>query len=154
MILDKFTIQTQDSVAIARNKLIGQIHDRSSLFTSRSKPSVLCGKVSEDTFSLCRVSGSGQMMTIINGWFEAVKSGTVVHLEVELNLKVIVFSLLFNLFFLIMVFSSKVGESQHTDRAVFILFEIGFIVISVYSCHLDLRFYRKKLTQVFLQIET
>jgi hypothetical protein len=59
MILDKFTIQTQDSVVTARNKLIGQIHDRSSLFGLRSKPSVLCGEVYEDTFSLCHVRNVG-----------------------------------------------------------------------------------------------
>jgi hypothetical protein len=148
MILDKFTIQTQDSVDVARNKLIGQIHDRSSLFTSRSKPSVLCGEVYEDTFSLCHVSGSGQLMTIINGWFEAVQSGTVVHLEVELNLKVAVISSLSSLCF-IMACQGEVREPQYTIRAVFMSIAVGFFVISIYSCHLDLRFYRKKLSQVF-----
>jgi hypothetical protein len=149
MILDKFTIQTQDSVDVARNKLIGQIHDRSSLFTSRSKPSVLCGEVYEDTFSLCHVSGSGQLMTTINGWFEAVQSGTVIHLEVELNLKIFLVYLLFSLCS-IMACQGKVREPQHETRAVLMSIAIVSIVFSICSCHLDMRFYRKKLTQVFL----
>jgi hypothetical protein len=129
MILDKFTIQTQDSVDVAHNKLVGQIHDRSSLSRLRSKPSVLCGEVSSDTFSLCRIGGNGQAMTIINGWFEAVQSGTVVHLEVELNLKMVVVSLLFSLCF-IMACQGKVREPQHETRAVLMSIAIVSIVFS------------------------
>jgi Mn2+/Fe2+ NRAMP family transporter len=148
MIIDKFTIQTQDSIAIARNKLISQIHDRSSLFRLRGSPSVLCGEVSEDTFSLCCVYGSGQMMTIINGWFEDVQSNTLVHLEVELNAKIIIFYLLAHFSFFTVILCG-IKHPQVIPAAI-ISIVILDIVAPIYSCQGDIRFYRKKLAQVFL----
>jgi hypothetical protein len=51
MILDTFTIETQDSLATARDKLAQQVY-ANPVFGSRG--SFLIGEVSEDFFSLYR----------------------------------------------------------------------------------------------------
>lgn len=59
MVLDTFTIQTQDSIDIAREKLTWQIGDKSSPFTIDSTQVILYGEVSEDGFRLCRIKRRG-----------------------------------------------------------------------------------------------
>jgi hypothetical protein len=94
MIIDKFTIQTQDSIAIARDRLNSQIDDKPSPFKI-----CMTGQVSGNTFKLYRVRGRGIPLTIINGWFEDIRSGTVVNLELEVKSSVIIVYLIFVLFF-------------------------------------------------------
>jgi hypothetical protein len=57
MILKKFTINTQDSIAEARNKLTCQIDNAPSPFEINSTRDILCGEVTENTFRLIRVKG-------------------------------------------------------------------------------------------------
>jgi hypothetical protein len=149
MILDKFTIQTTDSIAIARDKLTRQVEAMPLLLRIRSHRVRLCGGVSSDNFSLCRVDGSGQSMTIINGWFEIVQSGTLVHLQVNLNSNLLVFRLFFPLcsFITMTYFAIK---SPQIMPAVIASIVIVIIVSCIYSCQDEMRFYRKKLSQIFL----
>jgi hypothetical protein len=149
MILDKFTIQTPDSIAEVRDKLARQVEAMPLLFRIRSNRVRLCGGVSSDNFSLCRVDGSGQSMTIINGWFEGIQSGTLVQLEVTLNSNLVIVRLVISLcsFIFMAYFGIKV---QQIMLAVIVLIMIVVIVSCIYSCQDEMRFYRKKLSQIFL----
>jgi Mn2+/Fe2+ NRAMP family transporter len=149
MIIDKFIIQTLDSIAMARDKLTRQVEAMPLLFRIRSHRVRLCGGVSSDNFSLCRVDGSGQSMTIINCWFEVVQSGTLVHLEVNLNLNLVIFRSFFSLcsFIAIAYFAIKVSQLMPAAIASLV---IVIIVSCIYSCQDEMRFYRKKLSQIFL----
>jgi hypothetical protein len=149
MILDKFTIQTPDSIDIARDKLARQVEAMPLLFRVRSNRVRLCGGVSSDNFSLCRVDGSGQSLTVINGWFEVVQSGTLVHLEVNLNSNLVVVRSVFYLcsFVAIAYFGIKVPQ---IIPAAIVLVIIVLIVSYIYSYQYEMRFYRKKLAQIFL----
>jgi hypothetical protein len=86
---------------------------------------------------------------IINGWFEAVQTGTIVHLIVELNLTLVIAYLLFSLD---LIFREWQNRTNHTDGSLGL--SIGIITIftvaSIFSFQDDLKFYPKKLTQVFL----
>jgi hypothetical protein len=152
MILKKFTIQTQDPTAIARNKLALQIEDmpspsqmRRSIQLSRTG---LCGEVAQDTFEFCRLTGKGLSIIIIKGWFEAVQSGTLVHLEAKLNSTLVRTFLLACLFNITM---GWLGRTKHPEMpAVMIGSVIVFTIFHIYSCHDDMKFYRKKLPQIFL----
>jgi Mn2+/Fe2+ NRAMP family transporter len=119
------------------------------LLRIRSDRVRLCGGVSSDNFSLCRVDGSGQSMTIINGWFEIVQSGTLVHLQVNLNSNLLVFRLFISLcsFIVIAYFAIKVSQIM---LAVIASIVIVIIVSCICSCQDEMRFYRKKLSQIFL----
>jgi Mn2+/Fe2+ NRAMP family transporter len=149
MILDKFTIQTPDSIDIARDKLTRQVEAMPLLFRIRSDRVRLCGGVSSDNFSLCRVYGSGQSMTIINGWFEVVQSGTLVYLEVNSNSNLVIVRLVISLCSSIAIayFVTKVPQIM---LAAIVLIMIVVIVSCIYSCQDEMRFYRKKLSQIFL----
>jgi hypothetical protein len=149
MILDKFTIQTPDSIDIARDKLTRQVEAMPLLFRIRSDRVRLCGGVSSDNFSLCRVDGSGQSMTIINGWFEVIQSGTLVYLEVNSNSNLVIVRLVISLCSSIAIayFVTKVPQIM---LAAIVLIMIVVIVSCIYSCQDEMRFYRKKLSQIFL----
>jgi hypothetical protein len=152
MILKKFTIQTQDLTAIARNKLALQVEDMPSPFQMRRSIQLsragLCGEVAEDTFELCRLTGRGLSMIIINGWFEAIELGTLIHLEAKLN------STSVGLFLLACLSNITVGwagRTKHPEMPVLMTGSvIAFTIFHIYSCHEDMRFYRKKLPQIFL----
>jgi hypothetical protein len=149
MILDKFTIQTPDSIDIARDKLTRQVEAMPLLFRIRSDRVRLCGGVSSDNFSLCRVDGSGQSMTIINGWFEVIQSGTLVYLEVNSNSNLVIVRLVISLCSSITIayFVTKVPQIM---LAAIVLIMIVVIVSCIYSCQDEMRFYRNKLSQIFL----
>jgi hypothetical protein len=152
MILKKFTIQTQDLTAIARNKLALQVEDMPSpLQIQRSiqlSRTGLCGEVAEDTFELCRLTGRGLSIIIIDGWFEAIQLGTLIHLEAKLNLTSVRLFLLACLFNITM---GWLGRTKHPEMPVVMIGSvIVFTIFHIYSCHDDMRFYRKKLPQIFL----
>jgi hypothetical protein len=144
MIIDKFTIQTQDSIAIARDKLTLQIHDNHSLLEIR-----LVGKVSENNFRLYRVrERKGIPMTIINGWFEDTISGTVVHLELEVKSIVIIVYLLFVLFFSVDIWQHKINYAGK-DISIYIGMMVVAIAGHMYSFQAEKMFCRKKFPQIF-----
>ncbi len=149
MILDKFTIQTPDSIAIARDKLARQVEAMPVLFRIRSNRVRLCGGVSSDNFSLCRVDGSGQSMTIINGWFEGVQSDTLVHLEVKLNSNLVTVRLVISLCSFIAIAFLEIKASQIVLAAIISIVTV-VIVSYICSCQDEMKFYRKKLSQIFL----
>jgi hypothetical protein len=148
MILDKFTIQTQDSVAIARDKLARQIEATPSPLDLRSNRVRFCGAVSEDTFMLYRIDGGGEPRTTINGYFETVPLGTIVYLEVKLNLKLVLVHLLLCLSFITVAWHGI--KDVQIMCAVIRSITILAIVTFIYSYRDEMRFYRKKLPQVFL----
>ncbi len=88
-------------------------------------------------------------MTIINGWFEVVQSGTLAHLEVNLNLNLVTVRLLISLcsFIAMAYFGIKVPQIMF---AAIVSIVIVVIVSCIYSCQDEMRFYRKKLSQIFL----
>lgn len=107
MIIDKFTIQTPDSIAIARDKLTRQIDDKPSPFKF-----CMTGQVSGNTFKLYRVGGRSTIpLTTINGLFEAVQSGTVVHLKLEVESSSVIVCLLSILFFSVGIWQEKINNS-------------------------------------------
>jgi hypothetical protein len=148
MILKKFTIQTQDSIPVAHDKLILQIDDAPSPFEINSTRDILCGEVTENTFRIIRIKGRGQSLIIVNGWFEAVLSGTVVHLTAELNLNLVIAYLLFSLNLVFVVW-----QDRPKNIGNYLCLPIGMITIltlaSILSFQDDIKFYPKKLTQVF-----
>ena len=148
MILKKFTIQTQDSIPIARDKLTLQINDAPSPFEIGSNRDILCGEVSENTFRIIRIKGKGQSLIIVNGWFEAVLSGTVVHLTAELNLTLVVVYLLFSVNLVFVVWQDRTKSIGN-----YLCIPVGMITIftlaTIRSFQDDIKFYPKKLTQVF-----
>jgi hypothetical protein len=150
MIIDKFTIHTQDSIAEARDKLTYQIDDAPSPFEINSTRDILCGEVTENTFRLIRVKGRGQSLIFISGWFETIQTGTIVHLTAELNSTLVIAYLLFSLQ---LVFQVCQARTKHTSS--FLCLAIGMITIftvaSIRSFKNDIKFYPKKLSQVFLQ---
>jgi hypothetical protein len=149
MILKKFTIHTQDSIAEARDKLTCQIDDVPSPFEINSTRDILCGEVTENTFRLIRVKGRGQSLIFISGLFEAIQTGTIVHLTAELNLTLVIAYLLF---YLQLVFQVCQARTEHTNS--FLCLAIGMITIFMVSLARsfkdDMKFYPKKLSQVFL----
>ena len=151
MIIDKFTIHTQDSIAEARDKLTYQIDDAPSPFEINSTQDILCGEVTENTFRLIRVKGRGQSLIFISGWFETIQTGTIVHLTAELNSTLVIAYLLFSLQ---LVFQVCQARTKHTN-SFFLCLAIGMITIftvaSIRSFKNDMKFYPKKLSQVFLQ---
>jgi hypothetical protein len=148
MIIDKFTIQTQDSIAIARDKLTCQIDDAPSPFEINSTRDILCGEVAENTFRLIRVKGRGHSLIFISGWFETIQTGTIVHLTAELNSTLVIAYLLFSLN---LVFTVWQARTENIDSYLYL--PIGMITIftvaSIRSFQDDIKFYPKKLTQVF-----
>ena len=151
MILYKFTIQTQDSANITRNKLALQVKDMHSMFQMRHSilsQAGLCGEVAEDSFEICRVTGRGQSMIIIDGWFETVQLGTLVHLEAKLNLTFVI-SFLLGCFFILN--AGWLGRTRHPEMPYIMIGPvIALTIFHIYSYHDDMRFYRKKLSQIFL----
>jgi hypothetical protein len=89
MILKKFTIHTQDSIAEARDKLSCQFDNKVSPLEFHLGRDTLYGEVNENTFWLIRRQGRGQSPILIKGWFEAARMGTIVHLTAELNLTLV-----------------------------------------------------------------
>lgn len=163
MILNTFTIQTQDSILIARQKLIGKIDASPKLFEYPSNQVTLCGEVSESSFKLSRRRGARKYpLTTIRGKFEVVPIGTVIHLTVELNLLVIVPLLLFIVFGCSSEWQKMLKSSRdldllhsHTMDILFVgiavVMPVIMIVASISSYQDELKFYRKKLTQIFLE---
>jgi hypothetical protein len=148
MIIDKFTIQTPDSIALAHDKLTWHIGDKPSPFTLNSKRVILYGEIYENGFRLCRLLGRGISTTIITGWFETVQSGTVIHLTVEVNLSLVIIYLLFCLSWLSNDWQ-KISRGIDGSRTIYIMVIIMISVNLICSVKDELKFYRKKLTQVF-----
>jgi hypothetical protein len=151
MILDTFTIETQDSLATARYKLAQQVY-ANPVFGSRG--SFLIGEVSEDFFllSLFEVYSAytfNRSTTFISGWFEKVPSGTVIHLTVEANTPV--YYLPFLLSIIAIIWQSvlnKVGRQIFISALIIVL---PFVfACAIFSIKNEIRFYRNKLRQVFL----
>jgi hypothetical protein len=145
MIIDKFTIQTQDSIAIARDKVTRQIDNNPPLFKM-----YITGQVSENNFNLCRISSGGTIpLATMNGLFETVQSFTVVHLKLEVKSSLIIVSSLFALLFSICI-SQITINNPGKDLLPFTGMMIVFFVIFIYSFQKEKIFYRKKLPQIFL----
>lgn len=148
MILKKFTIHTQDSIAIARDKLTCQIDAAPSPFEINSIRDIFCGEVTENTFRIIRVKGRGQSLIIVNGLFETVQTGTVVHVTAALNSTLVVAYLLFSLNLIFMAWPDRIKNMGNC-----LCLPIGIITIfalaSIRSFQNDIKFYPKKLTQVF-----
>jgi hypothetical protein len=144
MIIDKFTIQTPDSIAIARDKLNRQIDDKSSLHKS-----YMTGQVSGNTFKLYCISRRTIPLTTIYGYFETVQSGTVVHLELEVKSIIIIGFSLFILFLSVDTWQKAINIPS-TGTYVWIVMIVIFSVNFVHSFQSEKIFYRKKLPQIFL----
>jgi hypothetical protein len=154
MILDTFTIETQDSIATAHDKLSKQVYAKPLLGL---RGSFLFGEVSEDFFWLRRFEvRSGYSffrvelsLTIITGWFETVSTGTVIHLTVEVNMYCLLVYLPFLLVFTATGWQSLLNK---VDGAIFIsvMLIIVPIVSAIFSSKDEMRFYRNKLRQIFL----
>jgi hypothetical protein len=153
MILDTFTIETEDAIATARDKLAQQVYAKPLLGL---RGEFLFGEVSEDFFWLRRFEVRGGRffraelsMTIITGWFETVPSGTVIHLTVEANMYSILVYLPFLLLFTATGWRSVLDK---VDGAIFV--SVWIIVVPVmhiiFSSKDEMRFYRNKLRQIFL----
>ena len=149
MILSTFTIHTQDSIDIALQKLSWHIGDKPSPFTINSTQVILYGEISESGFRLCRLQGKGQSTTIITGWCEAVQSGTIIHLVVEFNLSLIICYLLLCLSWLSNDWQ-RIIRNIDGCRIIYIILIMWILVYSICSSQDELRFYKKKLNQVFL----
>jgi hypothetical protein len=148
MILDTFIIETQDSLATARDKLTQQVY-ANPVFGSRG--SFLIGEVSEDFFLLSRFEVRAadsfvRSMTIISGWFEIIPSGTVIHLTVEANI------LGYLPFFLVVTAMGWQSVLNKVDGQIFVyvLMIVLPVVHAIFSSKDEMRFYRNKLRQVFL----
>ena len=148
MILDTFTIQTQDSIDIAREKLACQIGNLPSPFTINSTQVILYGDISEDGFRLCRLKGGSQSITIITGRFEALQSGAVIHLTVELNLSLIMVCLLFPLYFIIFQLPHIIKNTEGIISVVIIMMIVAIIICAL-SYKNEITYYRNKFLQVF-----
>jgi hypothetical protein len=151
MILDTFTIETQDSLATARDKLSQQVYAK-PVFGSRG--SFLIGEVSEDFFWLNRYEvysayTFNRSATIINGWFETVPSGTTIHLTVEVHTSV--YSVLFLLFIIAMNWRSVLNKVDILIFIYVLMIVLPFVfAYAIFSIKGEMRFYRNKLKQVFL----
>jgi hypothetical protein len=143
MIIDKFTIQTPDPITVARDKLARQIYDKPSPFELR-----IIGEVSDNNFRLYRVQRTTIPVATINGWFEAVQSGTVVHLELELKSSLFIVYLLVALLFSIHI-SQITIINPGKGLSLFTVMMTGFIANFICTCQIEKMFYRKKLPQIF-----
>ncbi len=126
------------------------LDDTPSPFEINSTRDILCGEVTENTFRLIRVQGRGQSLIFISGWFETIQTGTVIHLTAELNSTLAIAYSLFSVNLVLMVWQ---GGTKHIDN--YLCLPIGMITIftvaSIRSFKNDMKFYPKKLSQVFLQ---
>jgi hypothetical protein len=149
MILKKFTIHTQDSIAVARDKLIQQVCANPWLGMNGM---FLCGEVGEDFFVLRRYQGNGHLslvrsITAINGWFESIPSGTVFYFTVEVNSFSIIASILFILQAIVIGWQAMINRIDGIPFVCALMILIPSI-IAPYSIQDEMRFYRNKLNQV------
>jgi hypothetical protein len=150
MILKKFTIHTQYSIAEARDKLTCQFDNKVSPFEFRFARDTLDGEVNENTFWLVRRQGGQQSPILIKGWFEAAKIGTIVHLAAELNsiLTIVVFGILLQLAWSEWQQGAKLTHGYLGLYIIITIITLG-IVSFIITSQKDLRFYPKKLAQIF-----
>jgi hypothetical protein len=149
MIVDTFIIETQDSFAVARDKLIQQVCAKPWLGMNGM---FLCGEVGEDFFILRRYQGSGHLslvrsITVINGWFESIPSGTVFYFTVEVNSFSIIASILFVLQVIVIGWQTMINKIDGIPFACALIILMPSIIVP-YSIQDEMRFYRNKLNQV------
>jgi hypothetical protein len=151
MIIDTFTIETQDPFAVARDKLIQQVYSKPWL---GMKGTFLCGQVGEDFFLLRRYEGNGYLslvisMTTINGWFESLPSGTAFHFTVEINSYSIIASILFVFQLIVMGYQAMINKIEGIPLMCTLIILVATIV-APYKIQDEMRFYRNKFKQIFL----
>jgi hypothetical protein len=165
MITNKFTIHTQDSTSVVRQKLINGTETSSKKLTNFTYYESLRGRVSESGFRLSRVYGGGGAITIIRGRFSKVPGGTDIHVTMYPAPTLIIIGLAF----IVVDYNStlkKISEiitmMKSFDANTSNIFEffinvIGFLlpIIFIAFCHAsELKAYRRKLTRIIEYDET
>jgi hypothetical protein len=112
----------------------------------------LCGEVGEDFFVLRRYQGNGHIslvrsITVINGWFESIPSGTVFYFTVEVNSFSIIASILFVLQVIVIGWQGMINKIDGIPFVCAIIILMPSIIVP-YSIQDEMRFYRNKLNQV------
>jgi hypothetical protein len=149
MIVDTFIIETQDSFAVAHDKLIQQVCAKPWLGMNGM---FLCGEVGEDFFILRRYQGNGhsslvRSITVINGWFESTPLGTVFYFVVEVNSFSIIAYILFILQAIVIGWQAMINRIDGIPFACALMILIPSVIVP-YSIQDEMRFYRNKLNQV------
>jgi hypothetical protein len=165
MFRNTFTIQTQDSISVVRQKLTGETETSSTRLTNLVSYASLRGRVSESGFKIARVYGGGAPITTIRGRFEEVPGGTAIHVIMN----PVPMAIIIVLFLVIESYHSTVEQIpeitaqlnslQLNITSIFSLlvsiisfiFPIGIpLLMSNLGWRYELEFYQEKLTKIFL----
>ncbi len=166
MISNTFTIQTKDSISVARQKLTGETETSTNERTNLVFYASLRGRVTENGFKLSRVYGGGSPITTISGRFREVPEGTDIHVIMN-PVPMIIFLVPFYTFFLYDVIlkqtstiTTQLNFFQLNFTSIFyLLFSvIGLllplvvpILMSILGWRSELKFYQTRLTRIFLE---
>jgi hypothetical protein len=156
MITNKFTIHTQDSISVVRQKLINGTETSNKKLTNFTYYESLRGRVSESGFRLSRVYGGGGAITIIRGRFAKVPGGTDIHVTMYPAPTSIIIGLVFAVIYcndflkqfseiITIIKSSEVNVFKIFFNAIGLLVPIIFIPFGHAS---ELKAYQRKLTRI------
>lgn len=168
MISNTFTIHTQDSISVVRQKLTGGTETSSNKLTNITCHASLKGRVSENGFKLSQVYGGGSPITTITGRFRKVPGGTDIHVIMN-PVPPAIFMALFFIFIshgtvleLISKTMTKLNSLRLDATIIFDLFIniIGLLMLTgipilmlILGWKSELKFYQTRLTRIFLETE-
>jgi hypothetical protein len=168
MFRNTFTIQTQDSISVVRQKLTGETETSSTRLTNLVCYASLRGRVTESGFKISRVYGGGSPITTISGRFREVPGGTDIHVimnPVSGAIFIVLFFILTSHDTVLELMSKTMRELNSFRLDATIIFElfintIGLlmltgipILISILGWESELKFYQTRLTRLFLETE-
>ena len=167
---ESFTIQTQDSINVVRQKLLVEVEDSNTIRSTQDHADFK-GQVTDHGFKISRsINYKNVFLPIICGRFEDIPSGTTIHVSVELNSLITRIYINFYLSMLIMsilklladlgvtIISSSVSlslKSISSELLGILMISSFFIILLIKrifknSFRNEVKFGMKKLTQIFL----
>jgi hypothetical protein len=169
-----FTIHSQNSVAVNRQKLISEIKAPVPLAWGKSPDlflesfrkrmhqyyvgcNILYGKVSKHNFQVYRFIEGRSSLTVY-GRFEEISTGTIIHVTVDITLDLLLgcFLPLFVICF-ICIYYGNTGSSSifffGTYQILFMIFVFNILLSGlltyIKTFQTELKFYRSRLIEIF-----
>ena len=153
---ETFTIQTQDSIEIVRQKLIEHVENSQIIYSLENRN--FRGVVSEYKFEIYPIYKSIFYAPIIIGKFESVQNETLIHLQITLRSHQY-FVFIASFFQLIFVFKMLLGSYLYPNSVGFLWQILCCINIFIGSSAIGMnlmfylvesKFAKTKLKQIFL----
>ena len=160
---ETFTIQTQDSIDIVRQKLLAQVENSSTLQSSQDL-AIFKGQVNECGFKLFKISNffryDNSLVTIV-GSFANESDKTTIHIVARSHVFAnfyygTIFSLTLTAFIIYAI--SLISSYRATEELInsysriLLLFIVLMLCINTFNQHSknEIRYIKKKMNQIFL----